>query len=406
MARIRLSAAPLLVLLLLAFSPAAFAQNVSTSPEGLTFHGFIDATAFFQNQNFTFGNGQNAEFPNPPQTHTDRWFLDGDVRNTRLTLGFSGPKLDNGIKLNATIEGDFFGGFNGTGGFSNAQPTPRLRLAYIDLVRNHTTIRAGQLWAPLFGTVATSYSHIAFPLGYGAAGDIGWRFPGIELMQDLTPTTRLTLALLRNTWNPGAPPGGDVTNSQSAGQASGLPQFEARFDWNGKRGTTTSWNTYAVGHIDRKDLSGAGAENAANDSLTGWAAEFGGVLTAGPASIKGNIYAGKAIGQQFGQMAQFGDIKSIGAWAQAGYNVNKNWSAYMFAGMDKPKKDDVTAALANATAVGSIKNLMLVPSVMYNNGPYGFNVEWLHDRRTTSVKSGAETNTNGDQFAASVIFKF
>src|SRR5579872_6157400 len=103
MTRIRLSA--LLILFLLALTPALLAQNVSTSPEGLTFHGFIDATAFLQNQSFTFGNGQNTEWPVPPQLKTDRWFLDGDVRNTRLTLGFSGPKLDNGLKLNATIEG-------------------------------------------------------------------------------------------------------------------------------------------------------------------------------------------------------------------------------------------------------------------------------------------------------------
>lgn len=394
MARIRLSA--LLLVLLLALTPAVVAQNVSTAPEGLTFHGWIDATAFLQNQNFTFGNGQNAEFPNPPQTKTDRWFLDGDVRNTRLTLGFNGPTLTNGLKLNATLEGDFFGGFNGTGGFSNAQEIPRLRLAYVDLVRGKTTVRIGQLWAPLFGVVASSYSHIAFPLGYGAAGDIGWRFPGIAVYHDLSPSSKFTLALLRNTWN--TP--GDLTNSQSAGQASTLPQVEARLDFNGKSGTK-SWTSYVVGHVDKKDLSGAGAENATNDSLTGWAAEFGGSFTAGPASLKGNIYAGKAIGQQFGQMAQFGNIKSVGAWAQLGYNVNKNWSAYLFAGTDKPKKADVIAAKQS-----SIKNVMLVPSVMYNNGPYGFNVEWLHDRRTTAAANGAETNTNGDQLAASVIFKF
>src|SRR5438270_10246731 len=221
MARIRLSTAVLIVFLLAGVTVVS-AQNVSTSPEGLTFHGFIDATAFLQNQNFTFGNGQNAEFPNPPQTKTDRWFLDGDVRNTRLTLGFNGPKLDNGIKLNATVEGDFFGGFNGTGAFSNAQETPRLRLAYIDLVRGKTTLRIGQGWAPLFGTVASSYSHIAFPLGYGAAGDVGWRFPGIFLYQDVSPSMKFTLAVMRNTWN--VP--GDLTNSQSAGQASTLPQVE------------------------------------------------------------------------------------------------------------------------------------------------------------------------------------
>ena len=48
----------ILMVFLLAFAGVASAQNVSTNPEGLTFHGFIDATAFLQNQSFTFGNGQ------------------------------------------------------------------------------------------------------------------------------------------------------------------------------------------------------------------------------------------------------------------------------------------------------------------------------------------------------------
>ena len=396
MARIRLSAGVLIVFLL-ASAPVVLAQNVSTSPEGLTFHGFIDATAFFQNQSFTFGNGQNAEWPVPPQLKTDRWFLDGDVRNTRVTMGFSGPKLDNGVKINATLEGDFFSAFNGTSTFSNAQPTPRLRLAYVDMVFGKTTVRVGQAWSPLFGVVASSYSHIAFPLGYGGTGDVGWRQPGIFVYRDLSPMAKVTFALFRNVWNA---PVADPTTSLSAGPASGLPQVEARIDFNGKKGTT-GWNTYAVGHVDRKDLSGVGAKNASNDSLTGWAAEFGGTLTAGAASLKGNIYAGKAIGQQFATLNQFCDCKEIGAWVQGGYNVNKNWSAYLFAGEGKPKKKDIIAAKQTR-----VKNVMVVPSLMYNNGPYGFNVEWVHDRLTTAAASGAETNTNGDQFAASVIFKF
>ncbi|HUJ16242.1 MAG TPA: hypothetical protein VL284_20800 [Thermoanaerobaculia bacterium] len=386
----------LFITLLLAFTGIASAQNVSTSPEGLTFHGFIDATAFLQNQSFTFGNGQNAEWPVPPELKTDRWLLDGDVRNTRLTLGFNGPKLENGLKLNATIEGDFFGGFNGTGAFSNAQAIPRLRLAYIDLVRGSTTIRIGQAWSPLFGTVATSYSHIAFPLGYGGTGDVGWRFPGIFVYHDMSPSTKFTLGVFRNVWNA---PGTDATTSTTAGPASTLPQVEARFDFGGKHGAN-SWGTYVVGHVDKKDLSGVGVKTS-NDSLTGWAAEFGGTLQAGPASLKGNIYTGKAIGQQFGAFNQFCDCKEIGAWVQGGYNFNKNWSAYLFAGEGKPKKEDILAAKQSR-----VKNVMLVPSLMYNNGPYGFNVEWVHDRLTTAAATGAETNTNGDQLAASVIFKF
>ena len=383
------------VFLLLAWGEVVSAQNVTTGGEGLSIKGFVNASAFFQNQSFTFGNGQNAEFPNPPQTRTDRWILDGDVRNTRLTLGWTGPKLEGDLKVGATVEFDFFGGFNGTGGFSNAQEIPRMRLGYVDFIKGKTTIRIGQGWAPLFGTTAVSLSHIAFPLGYGAAGDIGWRFPGIFVYRDLSPSAKVTVALMRNAWNG---PGNNI-DSGSAGPASTLPQVEARLDLNGKKGTNT-WNTYFVGHVDKKDLSGANAK-ASNDSLTGWAVEAGGKLTAGAFMIQGNVFDGKAIGQQFGQLAQFGDIKSFGAWAQGGFNINKKWAAYLFAGSEKPKKSDVIAAKQTRS-----KNVMVVPSLMYTTGPYGFNLEWLHDKVTTVATSGAETDTKGDQFAASVIYRF
>jgi hypothetical protein len=372
----------------------ASAQNVNTGAEGLKITGFIDATAFLQNQNFTFGNGQNAEFPVPPETETDRWFLDGDVRNTRLTFAFGGPKLDSpNMKLNAVVEADFFGGFNGTGAFSAEQPNPRLRLAYVDIVRNKTTYRLGQFFSPLFGTVPVSYTHIAFPLGYGAAGFVGWRFTGAEIIQDLTPagaavTSKLTVSAQRGSWN--GP--GDNVNSGTAGNASTLPQVELRGDW-----STKAWNAYVVGHWDQKDLSGAGVDRD-DDNLTGLAAEFGGKVTSGPFMFQGNVYWGKAIGQQFGQITQFGDIKSVGAWVQGGYNFNKRLAGYLFVGMEKPNKEDVLAA--NQPRV---KNQMGVASLIYNVGPYGFGVEWLHDKVTTGA---AETDTSGDQLAASVMYRF
>ncbi len=392
MKRLRVSVG-ILVVFLLAWAGVASAQNVSTSPEGLTIHGFIDGSFFLQNQNFTFGNGQNAEFPVPPEYTTHRWFLDGDVRNTRLILGFNGPKLENDFKVGGTIEADFFGGFNGAGGFSNAQDIPRLRLAYVDLTRGRTTIRVGQFWSPLFGNVALSYSHIAFPLGYGAAGDVGWRFPGVFIYHDLTPagskiSTKLTLAAMRNTWSTGK----DITNALNAGTASAIPQLEARLDWGAK-----NWGMYAVGHYDRKDLTGTN-EGGAHQTLNAWAAEFGAKVTSGPVMLQGNIYTGKAIGQSFGQIAQFGNIKSWGAWVQGGYNFTPRWSGYIFAGYDKPNKNDVLASGNTRT-----ENLMLVPSLMYNLGPYGFNIEWLHDQLKTGA---ADVKTKGDQIAASMIYKF
>src|SRR3546814_1358570 len=83
---------------------------------------------------------------------------------------------------------DFFGGFNGTGPYSQQQPTPRLRQAYMDLTNpeSGTTVRIGQQWDLMFpiDNSPTSLAHIAFPLGFGS-GYGGWRFPGVVVMQDL-----------------------------------------------------------------------------------------------------------------------------------------------------------------------------------------------------------------------------
>src|SRR5437773_6315404 len=94
----------------------------------LTFKGFFSATAFAQDQNFAFGNGQNAAYPVGAECDVDCWFGGADIRNTRLTMVFDGPKVVGDWKVAATLEMDFFGGFNGTGAFSDQQPNPRLRL--------------------------------------------------------------------------------------------------------------------------------------------------------------------------------------------------------------------------------------------------------------------------------------
>jgi len=82
------------------FGRAAVAASVSTALSAfsmgqtlqiskgvsLTLKGFISATAFAQDQNFAFGNGQSAEWPVPPQTTVDPGFGGGEVRKT-LTSG-------------------------------------------------------------------------------------------------------------------------------------------------------------------------------------------------------------------------------------------------------------------------------------------------------------------------------
>ena len=176
-----LSLSSLLVASAAAADPAT-TSNVSTGNVSITLHGFLDTTFFWQDQNFVFGNGQNAEFPVPAASGTHNDLSGGDLRNTRLWIDINGGALGgSGWTAGAHIEGDFFGGFNGTGPYSSQQESPRLRQGFITLndADSGTSWKLGQQWSLLFQTDNTpeSYAHIAFPLGFGS-GIIGWRFPG------------------------------------------------------------------------------------------------------------------------------------------------------------------------------------------------------------------------------------
>jgi outer membrane protein OmpA-like peptidoglycan-associated protein len=402
--------------------------------EGLVIRGFISATMFAQDQNFTFGNGQNAEWPAPPEFKKDRWFYGGDVRNTRLTLSLGGPRAGKSDwKVGGLLEMDFFGGFDrGVGGttpgaFEEQQPKPRLRLAYADIGNGQTTIRIGQFWSPLFGfspnaatnVLPVSTSHIAFPLAFGS-GLPGWRFPGIFFYQGLTPkgapmNAELQVAVMRGTWDRcfgGAatecpPVANSNINSLTAGNA-GFPQVEARLNLGGKTSATGTWGVYVVGHWDQKDLSGANASTS-HDKLDGKIGEFGARLQLGGFLIQGSVYTSQAAGQQFTALTQFGDIKSTGGWAQVGYDFTPNWGVYGFYGLDDPKDSDAIRAIGNGAR---LKNEIWNGMLRWKTGPYAIGLEYFNAKlnsRAAAIPPATGSvllNTKGNQVALSVLYNF
>ena len=392
--------------------PAAPAAGpVETANKGkLTFKGFVSATLFAQDTPFGFSDGQNAQFPVPTRDKgNDPWFIDGDIRNTRLNLTWDGPEGTGLPKLGAQLEVDFFAPAGGGGGFGNAQAVPRIRLAHADLGIGKTTLRIGQAWAPWFGNAAASLSHIAFPLGWASAGSGGWRFPGVFWIVPLTEkeaavSMKLTVAIMRNSWA-GAP----ALNPPNQG-SSGLPQLEARLDVEGKSGTT-AWSGYVVGHYDRKDLSDAtGRGDTLDESLDGYGAEVGAKLTAGPLMVQGNAYYARAMGHQLLHITQFGDIEGFGAWAQVGYDITPSWGVYAFYGIDNPKNDDVRAAIALTpeTAAGAfprLRNQMVAAMARYKVGPYQLGVEYLLDMLSYQDQMGVDDVT-GSQISTSVQYAF
>jgi len=164
-----LAAAGLLVSI--AVPPPTVAQQVTTGQNvTITLHGIFSGTLYGQDADFLTGNGQRAEFA---AVERGNWDMGGDVRNLRLTLGVNGPEVKRGWRANGTLELDFFGSFVVSGNFSDEQPQPRLRLAYVDLTNGRTTLRFGQAWSLSLGNIPVSTTHIGFPLGWGSGGFVG-----------------------------------------------------------------------------------------------------------------------------------------------------------------------------------------------------------------------------------------
>ncbi len=375
-----------------------YAQNVIPGgTETIKLKGFVSFTTFMQDQSFKFGNGQNAEWANPPDYTTNKWFGGFDVRNTRLTLVFNGhKKKGQSWNFGGVLEMDFFGGYVGASLFAAQMPMPRLRLAYMDMVHGNFRLRLGQAWTPMFGNVPVSMSHIAFPLGYGNAGFVGWRFPGIYMYiglngKESTVKIRMDFALFAGSWN--GP--GSNTDFLTGGNF-GSPQTELKFNFIGKK-----WSIYAVGHIDKKNLSPVNVDT--KEKLTGLATEIGAKFHTGGFLLQGNIYTGKNIGQQFGAITQVQDtaldLRSTGGWFQVGYVFAKKVGLYAFYGSEKVNHDDAVAVFSNPRTKHNLYNFML----RYNLRKISLGLEWLHSSLTYGK---SDENIQGNQISLSALYKF
>jgi len=390
---------------------AAQAQQVVKLGEGetLTISGFINGTLFNDVGFFSsFGQGQNAEIAAAPgvaltsQPGVDRAIFDGDVRNTRLNFTFNAPAVLGKWAPRATIEADFFGAFNGAAPvapFGDEQPQFRVRHAFVDLSNGRTTLRIGQYWAPLFGETAAfipvSVTHIAFPVGLGASM-IGWRFPGVFLFHDLTPTNPLKLqlevAVLKGSGLPVS--ARDTNNVIGSGEASGLPQVETRLNA-ARKFENVSWNGFVVYHIDWKDVNGTGVPGS---NITDWGVETGQYIAISSFTLHGSFYYGKGLGSQFGMITQFQpQIRGWGAWAQAGYDFTSHWSVWADYGIDQPDY-----ARFNRETLGTLaRQLTHTGSALlrFRAGRYAAGLEYF--RNVTRWNTGV---TSADQYALSALY--
>jgi hypothetical protein len=403
--------------------PVAEGGAAEVTPSGqntIVIRGFINAVGFTQDAAFGFGNGGNSAWvTTAPDGH--KWMVSGDVRASRLAFDLRGPPIGGGWTANGTLEMDFFGGFTTSGPTADEQPVPRLRTAFADLTRGGTTLRLGQFWNPLFGYVPATVSQLAFPPGIGSAGLIGWRFPGIFVYQNLTPSSartraQLQLAALRGSWDG---PGSNIDHL-SAGETSAFPQVQARLDLNGRAGGVP-WGAYLVGHYDRKDMRGYGITtmpDGAAKTIEGTAVQVGMRAVPGPLTLHGNVYRGRAIGQNLGHITQFGDIAGWGGWTQAGYAFSRGISAWFFYGIDNPDDADIRAIIPTPADQPGLRqrgarlqNQRYTGMLRYTSGPYQIGLEWLRAETDWAVRTfgSPEIQTQrrtGNQMALGVLYSF
>jgi hypothetical protein len=427
----------------------------------LTVHGFISGGMYLQDTAFITGQGGNAIF-GPTNLATDKWHLGADVRQSQINFAVAGPPVFGGAVPNAVLELDLLGGHQvstvpgptssvivrdpmgntvGTGvassaAISNAQGDesvlPRLRLAYAELKwgGGRHVLRAGQDHNLLILMIPASASHIGVPLGYGA-GQLGWRAPGVTYLHRMPIGGDLKLGLdlqiNRNSWIDNFPvcAGGAVPPTAGAnclpagismGEASSLPQVEARFLLSSGKAPSpwpfyapNVWMIYFVAHWDQKDLSGVGATAAGGmrDTMHTLVGQVGAKATLGPVLVAANGWYGKNTGGVYGHVIQMQtpngpDVSGFGAWGQVGVSATKELSFWMFGGIDQPNE-----AEAKAASFSRLQNVQIAGQVAYKDGPYALAFQLLHIRTKNYAAATASTATlAGNQPMVTAVYFF
>jgi len=394
-------------------------------------HGFVAGSVFAQDAKLGASYGQDALFVGTLQPTQDRLVLSGDVRETRLNFSIKGPKVFTDFTPTGIVEIDFFGG-DGAGARGGQSVFPRLRLAIVRLASKSLTVDVGQDNVLLVSQIPASVSHIAFPWSY-AAGTIGWRWPGVRVgyTTDLGDGMALNLAaeVRRGAWNdngglPGSvncspTPGADgrlpCTIVTGAAPSFGISAGEAGFPMVEARATLTLKSPFAImayltGHYDSKDLSGFGDAFTApkRDTMDSYAGQVGFKVTPGSFTLAGNAWVGLNMGHMLGHSLQFnnaGNVHGLGGWIQAGYNVSKEFSAWLGTGIDAPAGS--YQEFFNTTGFSRIQNNISALMLRYTDGPYSLGAEWFHWwTKLKGATAAASGTAEGNQLIVTALFAF
>ena len=213
-------------------APPLIAQTPGGSPfafrvGGVNFRvgGFIDFETIIRSSNA--GEGAGTNFGSVPFSNTVAGHMN-DLRltaqNTRLNLKATSNFLGNDVT--GYVEMDFNGNDASSAVANTNSHTPRLRLAYMDVMRGPFELQAGQLWSwatPNRNGLSADPNDVFTTYNYDAnyiAGLTWARQAAIRAVYHPTPNVALGISVE----NPDQFTGGEVTfpaafNAQLAGQA-------------------------------------------------------------------------------------------------------------------------------------------------------------------------------------------
>ena len=296
------------------------------------------------------------------------------LRQTRIGLLIDGPTL-KGVRSNATVAMDFFGGIPG---FATGQVMglPRLLVAFARFEGQRTAVEIGQDHMILAPVDPTSLASLAFPALF-RSGNLYLRTPQARLEHKFGPHVSVVGGIV-------APIGGDVPGEDYrfvpptlSGERSQRPGVQARIAASaGDRETSRHADVGVSGHY--------GWERRSSGLVKSFASAVDFSVRRDLIGAAGEFFVGDNI-DAFGGAAGL-DARTQGGWAEVQFHPGARLSFAAGAGIDRLRGDPppTLPRHRNRSAYGTTI-FQLTPEVQAS-----FEYHWL----ATQPGSGAERRNN------------
>lgn len=382
--------------------PPAQPTGIDLGPVRATPYGTVYVNLFGNS-----GGNNNADVP-LFATPTGTGSVSATVRQTRLGLKFTGPKIRNAAS-SGTLEADFFGGFPAIGIGENFGVV-RLRLANVRLDWEKTSLVIGQDWVSFAPVSPVSLAGAAIPQ-MATSGNLWTRLPQVRLERRFNKSRFLWQGAVLSPAS-GDFPGG--VNSPALlqpglGATAKLPYFQSRFSVNSKNwlgfkkaGSIGLSGQYGRGRVgaNRREIESVGVALDWNFPLSTRVTFAGeGFFGRDLAGFQGAVFQGVTsdFAVRRGASLVAAGARSVGTrggWTQIGVTpkmLRDRLTFYGSFGLDDPRDEDL---INSARRDARTRNQSSAFSFIYKVSPQlSWGLEW---RRTVTnyLNSGRQANNH------------